>query len=185
MRTFWAAIAALVLFSACGDGTPPQNQSGPTTTLAPAAFVGATTDVSTPASSAPPVALLSTITIGDHPEFERVVFEFTNHVPGYHVGYVTGPTIEDGSGDTLTVGGTDKIAVRMEAAAGYDLSGSGQQTYNGANPIVHNGAIVIELVRSGDFEATLGWVIGVGSLQPFHVTTLTNPPRLVIDIKKP
>ena len=193
MRPFRVPIAALIMLAACGGSGDGENGGGnrqadppgSATSVAPAAFVGATTDVSTPPSSAPPVALLDTIEIGDHPEFERVVFEFTNQVPGYHVGYATGPIIEDGSGDTLTVGGTAKIAVRMEAAAGFDLSGAGQQTYNGSNPIVHNGAIVIELVRSGDFEAVLSWVIGVGSTQPFNVTTLTSPPRLVIDIKKP
>ena len=38
------------------------------------------------------------------------------------------------------------------------------------------------LTAVSDFEAVLTWAVGVTSRAPFAVTTLSDPPRLVIDI---
>ena len=41
---------------------------------------------------------------------------------------------------------------------------------------------MMEVVKSGDFEATLSWGVGVRGHPLFHVFTLTSPPRVVIEI---
>ena len=39
-----------------------------------------------------------------------------------------------------------------------------------------------ELVMLGNFESVTIWAIGVDQQRPFAVSTLDNPPRLVIDL---
>jgi hypothetical protein len=42
--------------------------------------------------------------------------------------------------------------------------------------------VVREIVETGDFEATLSWVVGVERLAPFAVFELSDPTRVVVDI---
>jgi hypothetical protein len=42
---------------------------------------------------------------------------------------------------------------------------------------------VRELVRTGDFEAVPGWVVGLEERADFRVLTLTDPPRRVVDFR--
>jgi Sporulation and spore germination len=39
-------------------------------------------------------------------------------------------------------------------------------------------------VQSGDFEATVGYGVGLAKKQPFHLFTLSNPSRVVVDVAK-
>ena len=42
---------------------------------------------------------------------------------------------------------------------------------------------VTEVVKAGDFEGVLTWVIGVRTRTPFRVTTLSAPTRVVVDLQ--
>jgi hypothetical protein len=73
---------------------------------------------------------------------------------------------------------------RMEPASGFDLD-AGVPVFTGPDRIsgaAAGTATVREAVRTGDFEAVLTWVVGVGSRAGFRVSTLTSPSRLVIDV---
>ena len=71
----------------------------------------------------------------------------------------------------------------MEPALDADLTQeSAPRTYTGPTRFSPDTAAVVELVRAGGFEAVLTWAIGVEGEQPFRVTRLQNPPRLVIDV---
>ena len=101
--------------------------------------------------------------------------------------YVAPPFAEDGSGDPITVDGKAFVAVRMEPASGFDLNtGEGELVYKGPKRIegaTAGTSVVQELVRTGDFEAVLGWVIGLEEKVDFRVTTATSPPRLIVDFR--
>jgi hypothetical protein len=45
------------------------------------------------------------------------------------------------------------------------------------------GNAILQARSACDFEAHVDWAIGVKARQRFKVTTLTNPPRVVIDVK--
>ncbi len=45
--------------------------------------------------------------------------------------------------------------------------------------------LVSEVVRSGDFEGVLTWVIGVRSKARFRISTLPNPSRVVVELDAP
>ncbi len=157
--------------------TAPGDTAGPTTTVA-SGF--GTSEVSmAPAER----GLLTAVRAARQDGFDRVVFEFEGDVPGYAVRYVDRPINEDGSGNPVEVKGDSVLQVRMEPASGVDLSGAElRQTYKGPNRITPSTSVVTELVRTGDFEAVLTWVIGVKGKPGFRVDTTTGPPRLIIEI---
>ena len=201
-------VGALTLGAACGgDDDPPaatgatttsststteaesSSTSSSTTTSAPGTttttnpFNGSTTPTSAPApADLTETALLTDVRVGTEDDVSRVVFEFEGGVPGFAVEYVDPPITSDGSGETVQVEGAAFIQVRMEPASGVDLSGETfEETYTGPDRIRGSGP-VNEVVRTGDFEANLTWVLGLDSDVPFRVVTLDAPSRIVIEM---
>jgi hypothetical protein len=139
-------------------------------------------------ASATETALLERVAVGRHEGYDRVVFQFRGQgLPGYRVNYVEPPFAEDGSGDPVTVAGNAFVAVRLEPASGFDLNtGEGQLVYKGPKRIEGSASgtsIVHELVRTGDFEAVVSWVIGLEEKVDFRVTTAESPSRLIVDFR--
>ncbi len=132
------------------------------------------------------ISFLTDVTVGRHEGFDRVVFTFSgNGVPGYRVEYVDPPIIADGSGEEIDVNGDFFLHVRMEPAAGFNTE-TGLPTYNGPSPISGSSAgtsQIREVERTGDFEAVVGWAIGLSDRVAFRVDTLTSPSRLVVDVQ--
>jgi hypothetical protein len=129
--------------------------------------------------------LLTAVRLGAHSGFDRVVFEFRGARPGFDVRYVDPPIVADGSGEPVPVDGSAFLRVRMEPASGFDLD-AGTVVFTGPDRISGASAgtaAVREVVRSGDFEAVLTWVIGVRARVGFRVTTLSAPSRLVVDLQ--
>jgi hypothetical protein len=132
-------------------------------------------------------SLLERIGVARHEGYDRAVFQFGNNLPGYRIRYRHPPFAEDGSGNPVDVEGSAFVEVRMEPASGFDLeTDEGRLVYKGPKRI--EGAnvgtsVVRELVRTGDFEAVLTWVIGLSDRVDFRVRTLENPTRLVIDFR--
>jgi hypothetical protein len=131
--------------------------------------------------------LLECIAVARHEGYDRVVFQFENHVPGYKVSYAQPPFVEDGSGNPVAVEGSAFVVVRMEPASGFDLATpEGRLVYKGPKRIEGSAVgtpVIQELARTGDFEAVLSWVIGLRDKVDFRVRTLAGPPRLVIDFR--
>ena len=132
-----------------------------------------------------PTALLTRVRVGHHDHFDRVVFTFENRVPGYRVERTEPPIREDASGEEIEVAGDAFVAVRMSPASSVDLGGDElRETYTGPRRLPGPGEVV-EVVRTGDFEALLTWVLGTRHADGFAVGTLTSPPRLVVDVRIP
>jgi len=156
-----------------------------TTTPVPT-LEGASTDPVVSDGGATETALLTDVRAARHAGYDRVVFEFRNGVPGYGVRYVEPPVRADGSGAEVTVAGGAVLLVRMEPALDADLSQeSAPRTYTGPTRFSPDTAAIVELVRSGGFEAVLTWAAGVDEERPFRVTRLENPARIVLDISSP
>jgi hypothetical protein len=187
-RSFALVATALVMLAACGADQEPALEApavttaapapGETTTSAPAPGFG-TAEVSVPPTGP---GLLKAVRAAHQSGADRVVFEFEDELPGYAVRYVQRPITEDGSGSPVEVAGDNVLEVRMESASGADLTGEElRQVYTGPIRVNPNTPVVTELVRTGDFEAVLTWVIGVRGKPGFNVTTVTGN-RLVIEI---
>jgi hypothetical protein len=193
MRRVLAGLGALALLGACAGGGKASTattavlapvSSGTTSTAASAAppeLAGASTaEVSVPVGP-PPTPQLVGVRVAHQQGFDRVVFEFRGRVPGYRVGYVARPILEDASGREVHVDGDAVLRVHMEHAS--DADETGHPTYAGSHDL-HPGDTtrVIEVVRTGGFEAVLTWAVGVSQRAPFRVQTLADPPRLVLDV---
>ena len=139
-------------------------------------------------ASATETALLERVAVGRHEGYDRIVFQFRGQgLPGYRVEYVEPPFAEDGSGDPVSLTGKAFVGVRLEPASGFDLNtAEGQLVYKGPKRIEGSAAgtsVVQELVRTGDFEAVVSWVIGLAEKVDFRVTTAESPSRLIVDLR--
>jgi hypothetical protein len=189
---------ALLAVSGCGDSEERSGQGAGTTTAATTTTTttetngidpleGASTKTIESEPSGEGIALLERVAIGRHEGYDRVVFQFTNHVPGYRIGYVDPPIKEDGSGNVVQIKGNEFVVVRMEQASGFDLTkNEGELVYKGPRRIDGAAAgtsVVQELVRSGDFEAVLSWAVGLSDRVDFRVRTASSPARLIVDFR--
>lgn len=145
---------------------------------------GATTPVTVKGTNAE-TALLTDVTASREDGVDRIVFTFRDEAPGYDVRYVSRPILADGSGDEVEIEGDHVLQVRMETALDADLTQEDAPlTYTGPQRFSPTDTeTVVELARTGGFEAVLTWVVGLDERVPFAVTTESDPPRVVIDLQ--
>jgi hypothetical protein len=170
--------AVLVATISCGSSGRTDTGTGATTSAMPATTTttptgstgstgdgidpmdGADTATKTGSGSGQGVAFLTDVQVARHEGYDRVVFTFSNHTPGYQVGYIPKPVKADGSGEDVAVDGNYVVGVRMDPASGVDLSATSEpqgykETYLGPKRINQGTPEVTEVVESGDFEAVL------------------------------
>ena len=127
-------------------------------------------------------AILGEIRTGRHKGFDRVVFEFRGGaMPGYHVEYIDRPVRACGSGDVVPVAGDGWLSVRLTPAQAHTDAGKPTIRYRERRLRL---PVLRELQSTCDFEGEVQWVLGVSSPNRYRVMELTNPSRLVIDIKR-
>ena len=132
-------------------------------------------------AASPTTSTLVAIRAAQHVGHDRVVFEFDGPLPAQHdVSFVT-EILADGSGLPVPIIGAALMSVTFSSATTHDDMGTiftpERTTFGLPN--------VIQVVRSGDFEAVLSFGIGLARQESFTVFTLTNPSRVVIDIAVP
>lgn len=144
--------------------TTTTTTEAPTTTTTTTAFDGSTAPTEGPAT-ATGTALLTDVQVAPG----QVTFTFREGTPGYRITYVDPPITQDGSGEEVDVAGNAYLGVRFEPASGADLSGAEfQETYTGPERVPGEDPIT-EVVRTGDFEAVLNWVIGLDAERAYRV----------------
>jgi hypothetical protein len=187
-------VAAALLLGGCGGKDDEAARTSATTATTPATtattaeppLTGVSTDPAVSESTGDTVKLLTDVRAASHPGYDRLVFEFRNGVPGYDVRYVQPPVRADGSGDVVPVAGGAVLVIRMEPALDADLTrASAPRTYTGPTRFSPPTSAIVEVVRTGGFEAVLTWAAGVHEQAPFRVTALESPARLVIDVATP
>lgn len=191
LTAVFAALLTALCVACGGSESESEGSTTPTATETTNGGIdtleGAGTQPVTGDAEAEGTALHERLALGRHEGYDRVVFQFKNHRPGFRVEYVQPPLHEDGSGNTVEIAGNAFVLVRMEPASGFDVeTGEGELVYTGARRISGAGAgtsTVREVVRTGDFEAVLSWAVGLEDRVDFRVLTLDEPPRLVIDFR--
>ena len=134
------------------------------------------------AATARAIPTLTAIRAGHHPGFDRLVFQFRGPVPAHRTVRYVRKVIGDASGRPILVTGNARLEVRFSGATGHDQSG--HSTYG---PTRRAFALpnLIQVVNAGDFEAHLGFGIGLARKEHVRVFTLTSPSRVVIDVATP
>ncbi|RVW02740.1 AMIN-like domain-containing (lipo)protein [Rhodococcus xishaensis] len=149
---------------------------------------GAMTAVPTgtaPQSEAPsPDAALAVtdMLVTSHDGFDRVIYELGGTgTPGWRADIVE-TAVQQGSGHTITVNGQGILQVLIDGSS--IPSTIGIEPYSGPNPLeVENPGVVTEVQEAGVFEGTTQTLIGLSKPDvSFHVYSLSDPTRLVVDV---
>lgn len=122
------------------------------------------------------------VRVGDHEGYERVVFDFEGTgTPGWRVEYVD-EAVEDGRGEVVDVDGDftlQVIATGVRYPEGDDETGRvAQGSYDAEDT-----DLVEEVHVTGIFEGQNQAFIGLDEQAPFRAFTLTDPARLVVDVR--
>lgn len=205
-----SAAASLLLLGACAPGTPtdaPQSaEASPSASHSPAASASAseapeTTPTPEPGLDAtkpinannwmssveglPPVRsedptkalALTGIRAATHEGFTRVVLEFSGEgTPGVWRGAWTDEAVEQGRG----------LPIQVEGEAVLDLIIDGTPMTATENPYpggTHTRAADLDVVSDGTFEDNTHVVIGAPTTRQFQIGFLSDPVRMVIDIR--
>ena len=143
-----------------------------------ACLVALTAPTLAPAAAAEP-PLLTGIRASHHPGFDRIVFDFFGGLPANRSAEYVPALLADGSGARIPIRGQAILQVTFSNARGHTLSG----TDTAPNRTTFALPNVLTTVQSGDgFEGVISYGVGLAVRQPFRLSTLSNPSRVVLDI---
>lgn len=124
---------------------------------------------------------LTAARLGRHPDWDRLTLEWdSERLPGYHIEYIDRPVRQCGSGNGVELKGDNALSIRTESARAHDDRGHAtveQRTLDQGLPVIQEVKLIC------DFEGQVEWVLGIGPPNVFRVLTLTNPTRLVVDVR--
>jgi hypothetical protein len=173
VRTLRATlIACLIASISLGTGAATSVARAPSSAAPPSAAV---------TTAAPAVPLLVAVRVGSHRTFDRVVWEFRGGAPTTRVIRYVRELRADGSGEPVRIAGSAILELTMFQANAHDEN-TGQST--APSRVVAGLGNVIEVVQSGDFEATVSYGVGLARRQAYTLRTLRNPSRVVLDVRK-
>lgn len=195
-----AAAAGLIGLAGCGS-TPARSQ-GAAQSPPPAATAPAATSPA-PSAAAPEPAVaptgkpsiqpgspaqvcsqagtyLTAVRTGKHNGYDRVVFQFSGKLPGYAVERVRA-VYSDPRGTEIPLAGQSRLRVVFHGTSAV-CPQPPHQTYTGPAVLSPYYPELLTVSAAGDFEGVLSFGIGVAAQGGYHVFTLTNPDRLVINV---
>jgi len=181
-----AAMVGLIGLAGCGG--VPANARGaahsPAPATSPPAPSAAPPGTATP-SPAPPAcsesgSYLTAIRVGAHAAYDRVVFEFSGGKPTYSIDRV-GTVYADPKGTPVALAGQSFLRVVFHGASAV-CKASQSKTYTGPSTLTPSYPQLLVVSTAGDFEGYLSFGIGLAAQGPYHVSALTNPYRVVIDV---
>ncbi|HWT00067.1 MAG TPA: hypothetical protein VN256_07460 [Pyrinomonadaceae bacterium] len=114
--------------------------------------------------------------------YDRVVFEFDgNSLPDHRVEFKRPPFHLGESDQTVKVPGRAFISVMFRPAIGYNPD-TGQRVVEGPEGSVRL-TVLRALTSIYDYEGDVIYILGLSARKPFRAQALTDPARLVVDIK--
>lgn len=126
-------------------------------------------------------AILQAIRTARHEGWDRVVLEFEGAVPGYEIEYVDRPVRRCGSGDATDLAGDGWLEIRVTPAHAHTEAGVATVERRERHFVL---PVLREMEMTCDFEAHVTVVLGVASPNPYRVTELSSPARLVVDVRR-
>lgn len=177
---------AVVQAAAPAAEPPPAAEaaaSPPADTVPPAASGGEWT-ASIVETALPSVGMttLTEVRTARHPEFDRVVFQFAGDtLPRYRAEYVDRPVRQCGSGEPVQMAGDGWLAISLSPARAHDDQGRATVRERARQP---GFPVLRDLRLTCDFEGQVEWVLGVASPNRFRILELSDPARLVVDVRR-
>jgi hypothetical protein len=191
------AVFALLAFALAGCGGSGSSESSgeppvPTNTTDPpkaTATVECTmilnASTSPQSNSSTETSYLTNVVLQHDDCMRRVAFELdpSTQTPGYEVSYEPADTakIEDGSGNPVEIAGDAFLVVKLKPAMTAKVDGDQvTKTYTGPRRLAGT-APVTEVVKTGDFEGVVTWVIGLDTKRPFIADVADGRMGVFID----
>ena len=185
--TWLVAVATMAGFGLAGIGlTAPasaQTLAAAATSVAPycGIYWGSLPKTADPQGA----GLLTNIRAGQHPCFDRLVFDLDGREAGYRVQYVDA-VVADGSGAPVPLRGDAFLQIIFPATI---VDENGHASYTAPNPSeavdVTGWRTFRQVAQAGAFEGQVTVGLGVRARLPFRVFTLDGPgngSRLVVDV---
>jgi hypothetical protein len=187
-----AVVLVTLALAGCGGMSDEESASStPATTevtettggCQPLAGAGLTPRMSPPAEKGE-MMYLTDVSLDSGNCSAKVVFEFEAPGAGFEVSYQAEDVakIEDASGNPIAVAGGAYLVVKLTPAMTAKIDGDQvTKTYTGPRRLeVDDDPIVRDVVKTGDFEGVVTWVIGLDRKRRF--TTDTHESQLVVEI---
>lgn len=135
------------------------------------------------------LATLVDVRVGAHDGYDRVTFEFAPPsddkyfgLPEYELAAAVPPITEDGSGEPVSVDGTNFAVIVFHGASGVDMTADDYTiSYSGSRDFRPGFSALAEARQTGDYEATLSWAFGLNGTSCGSVLVLQDPLRVAID----
>ncbi len=162
--------------------------AGAVLATAPAAASAATTAPSSWSTDARvvnrtpvPAAEVTGIRVGHHRGFDRIVLDLDGAAPGFSVRYVK-RLHADPSAHLVDLLGPTSLRIVLDPTNAHDVE-TGAGTMTTPRRTRWRFDQVRETAVIGDFEAFVTVGAGLARRAPFRVLTLTNPTRIVVDVR--
>ena len=164
--------------SAAGTGGADRTDDG----SSDAPSFPANSEPDTQAASADAQVTVRDIRTGRHNGFDRVVFEVGGAgTPGWDVRYVDQASSQ-GRGEPVDVAGQAVLQVTITGAQIPDTTGVAE--FDGPDPLPGSGTrTVTEVVYDHTFEGTSVAFVGTTARAPFRVYALSDPARVVLEVR--
>jgi hypothetical protein len=129
---------------------------------------------------AQPGHYLTAVTVGEHAGFDRVVFQFSGGLPAVTAERV--PAVyADPKGTPVALAGQSYLHVVFRGASATCPQPL-QRTWAGPSVLTPYYPQLLTVSAAGDFEGYLSFGLGLAARGSYHVSTLTGPDRVVIDV---
>ena len=188
-----AAIVVLAFaLAGCGSGSSDNEAASPaaTTSTSPPSMQTVPDCMPSPSASTSSqksstnanreTMYLTDVTTGADRCTAKVVFGFEEQAPG--PGFDVSYQPASGSGNPIAIDGEAFLVVKLNPAMTAKIDGEQvTKTYTGPRRLPGTDPIT-EVVRTGDFESVVTWVIGLDSKRSF--TTNTSDSALVVEIDR-
>ncbi|HVS68375.1 MAG TPA: hypothetical protein VHE56_07475 [Mycobacteriales bacterium] len=130
----------------------------------------------TASASAATNSYVTKVRVGHHASFDRIVITFHGPVPKHAVRYVK-TVRQDGSGKEIHLLGKAKLLITVHPTLATKSQPQGTVTPRFPE--------IRQVKGAGNYEGYTSYGVGLAAHEPFDVSTLGSPSRLVIDIQLP
>ena len=127
-----------------------------------------------------PGKYLTAVRTAKHAGYDRVVFQFSGGRPAVTAERVTA-VYADPKGTEISLPGHSFLHVVFRGASGF-CPQPAHRTWTGPNVLTPRYPQLLAVAAAGDFEGYLSFGLGLSARGPYHVSTLTGPDRIVIDV---
>ena len=160
----------------------PASSSAVPQTVATVSSAGEQAGADAPAgrSCRQPGNYLTAVRTAKHAGYDRVVFQFSGGIPAVKAERVAA-IYADPKGTKISLPGHSFLRVVFRGASGT-CPQPFHRTWKGPSALTPPYPQLLAVQAAGDFEGYLSFGLGLAAKGPYHVSTLTGPDRVVIDV---